>query len=374
MFGDKLSGKEKLALYALANYPLHNDRELSELVSLKMSTLTVIRNRLLDRGLINPVRIPRPDLIDSKMTFCLTLRLDPGMPEDGGEVLSRAIRELLPQAFHSVHDDDTLLALGYCDSHTELMDAVYSLKRSLTREGILDPGTMRTFPFPAASSRIHWKFSTPSFLFNNMDLRKALRGSVNTDDEGIEEILKALSPRCDFTRQEGDGAGMKSRKARKLRKKERMVLGGIVELHSLPDDKIAGRLGVSRQLVSRSRKDFEEMGLIETLRIPDLKGLGASILTTFHLGFAPDLDEDELEKRIGRLCAELGAVFLILYQDCCICAFPAGDFQSYKALKKTFLSSVADLMGTEPSEWLISLPGSRTPREFDFCHAISQDL
>ena len=58
MNNNSLTKNDKLVLYGLVLYPLLNNRELSETLGLKQSTVTVIHRKLKERGYIRTVRIP----------------------------------------------------------------------------------------------------------------------------------------------------------------------------------------------------------------------------------------------------------------------------------------------------------------------------
>ncbi len=58
MASKALSEREQAALFGLVTNPLLNDRELSEKIDFKQSTLTAIKNRLKRRGYMTPKRIP----------------------------------------------------------------------------------------------------------------------------------------------------------------------------------------------------------------------------------------------------------------------------------------------------------------------------
>ena len=54
-----LSPNEKAVFHALVKYTSLNDRELSEQVAVKLSTVTAIKNRLKSRGYFMTVRVPQ---------------------------------------------------------------------------------------------------------------------------------------------------------------------------------------------------------------------------------------------------------------------------------------------------------------------------
>ena len=58
MVNNTLTENEKQVLYGLVRYPLLNNRELSEVLGLKQSTVTVIHRKLKERGYVKTVRIP----------------------------------------------------------------------------------------------------------------------------------------------------------------------------------------------------------------------------------------------------------------------------------------------------------------------------
>ena len=69
--------------------------------------------------------------------------------------------------------------------------------------------------------------------------------------------------------------------------KEREVLKGLVRFPELSDKALSGRGKVSRQAVSKMRREFHETGLLRTVRIPNVRALGFDLLAEAWARFAP---------------------------------------------------------------------------------------
>ena len=292
MFAEELLTSEKLVLYALVRFPLHNDRELSDIIPMSMSTLTAIRNRLQRRGYINTIRFPRMDLINAGIIFAWRGELHPLLQDDIRALTMKELNDKLPGAFYSISDTDSLFTLGFAKDFTSLKEEMGELHESLSAQKILRSNS-KLLMFPSPLSTMHSHFDTSDFLFQNLDIEHLLIQFGVTDRNKVSKILADLAPtygdidgsRQDVTPPNGGNV---------LRKKEKKVLYGLVKYPGYTDERIARTFDVTRQLVSRLRKDFENKNIMYSLRIPDLKKIGAGILAVLSIRYDPGKPVKEL--------------------------------------------------------------------------------
>ena len=60
----KLSKNEKVILWGLVRYPMLNDRQLSDKIRVRMSTLNAIKNKMKRMGLIYDRIVPNVEIMD----------------------------------------------------------------------------------------------------------------------------------------------------------------------------------------------------------------------------------------------------------------------------------------------------------------------
>src|SRR5512136_700682 len=109
-----LTPNEKQVLYGLVRHPVLNDRELSELLDVKVSTVTAIRRRL-------------------RHAEYFTTRRVPMMHRLGWELL----KDRFPGLFHVVASSDHLSFLGFAHNYTAARREADDLRVSLDRAKLL---------------------------------------------------------------------------------------------------------------------------------------------------------------------------------------------------------------------------------------------
>ena len=75
-----LTEKEKLVLYGIVKYPKFTDKELSETLKLKHSTVTSIRHRLKESDYFRRLIIPRLQNMGCKMLVAIYTNFSPLIP------------------------------------------------------------------------------------------------------------------------------------------------------------------------------------------------------------------------------------------------------------------------------------------------------
>ena len=102
----ELTTKEKLMLYGLVKYPQLTDKELSEKLDLKHSTVTAIRHRLKENEYLRKLTIPKLQSMGCEMLVVIYTNFSPLIPlleriEITGETI-----EVFPEIFFSVGEQD----------------------------------------------------------------------------------------------------------------------------------------------------------------------------------------------------------------------------------------------------------------------------
>jgi DNA-binding Lrp family transcriptional regulator len=240
-------------------HPVLNDRELSESLSVKVSTVTAIRRRLRRAEYFATRRIPMMGRLGWELFIGGRARLDLGPGSQPGPRLRELLKDRLPSLFHVVATSDHLTFLAFARNYTAARRDIDELRLGLDRAHLLGNGDVRFSALPLSVS------AGPAFFDFSHTLALAF---------GIED---RVSLRVDHPKT-GDI---------NLTRKETEVLKGLVRFPELSDKALAQRVKVSRQAVSKMRHEFEAEGLLRTARIPNLRLLGFELYVSAFAQFGP---------------------------------------------------------------------------------------
>lgn len=254
-----LTGNEKQVLYGLVRHPVLNDRELSELLTVKVSTVTAIRRRLRRADYFVTRRVPMMHRLGWELLIGGSAALDLAQTGQMGPRLRELLKDRFPTLFHIVASADHLSFFGFTRNYTAARAEADELRLALDRAKLLGDGDLDFRSFPMGLSIL------PTFFDYSHSLALAF---------GIEDRM-----------------GMRMEHGKigdiELTRKETEVLKGLVRFPELSDKALAQRVKVSRQAVSKMRREFEEEGLLRTARIPNLRLLGFELYVTAFARFRP---------------------------------------------------------------------------------------
>lgn len=254
-----LTANEKQVLYGLVRHPVLNDRELSELLGVKVSTVTAIRRRLRRAEYFVTRRIPMMNRLGWELLIGGHARLELTQGSQALPHLREALKDRFRGLFHVVASTDHLSFLGFAADYTAARTEVGELRQALDRAKLLADGDLRFFALPMSLSVV------PAFF----DYSHTLALAFDMDDR--------IAARMEHAKV-GDIS---------LSRKETEVLKGLVRFPELSDKALAGRVRVSRQAVSKMRRQFEADGLLRTARLPNLRLLGFDLYVNAFARFAP---------------------------------------------------------------------------------------
>ena len=108
----ELTEKEKLMLYGLVKYPTMTDKQLSEKLKLKQSTVTSIRNRLKEKEYFKKLIIPRLENMGCQMLVTIYTSFSPLIPLEERIVITGEAIEVFEEIFYSVGEQDKGFSLS----------------------------------------------------------------------------------------------------------------------------------------------------------------------------------------------------------------------------------------------------------------------
>ncbi len=278
-----LTSNEKRVLYGLVRHATLNDRELSEVMGVKVSTVTAIRRRLRRADYFVTRRIPMLHRLGWELLIAGHTRLD---LTQGGQALTR-LRELLKDRvaglFHVAASSDHLSVLGFARDYTGARMDIDDLRLSLDHAKLLGDGDVTFSAFPMALS------TAPAFF----DYSHSLALLFDIEDRYAVRVDRAKTGDVDLTRKEAE------------------VLKGLVRFPEMSDKGLAARVKVSRQAVSKMRREFEAEGLVRTTRIPNLRLLGFDLYVCAFARFVPSSTMKGRADAVERLLRTAPVSFLV---------------------------------------------------------------
>ena len=116
----ELTKKEKLMLYGVAKYPQMTDKELSEKLNLKHSTITSIRHRLKENEYIRKLIIPKLQSLGCEMLVVIYTHFSPLIPLPERIGITGKTIEVFDEIFFSVGEQDKGFSLSLSKDYTTI--------------------------------------------------------------------------------------------------------------------------------------------------------------------------------------------------------------------------------------------------------------
>jgi len=267
MPAEYLTENEKLVLYHLVAYPLGSDKEISTRVSLGVSTVTKIRNKLIQEGYIRAVNIPSAQMIGAEIISLGYGEFDPDIPLDHKLEVGQKFLDRSSGTFFTMGDGNQAIGMGFHRRYTDAMNTHLLTSKVLSREASLTTGQI----VPVISSLEIARF----FRFFNYAPLLAKEFGIEDKDYSEPDRYFSPSPEVKFT------------------KKERTVLYGLVKYPSFTDKKLSSCLGISRQTISTIKKRFFQEDIITRRIIPDITKLGFEVVVFAHVRLKGNREIDE---------------------------------------------------------------------------------
>ena len=260
-----LSANETRTLLGLVKYPTLNDRQLSERIGIKMSTVTAIKNRLKDLGYFITVRVPNLQNLGAEIMSITYAHTDPAIPEETQVDVGRMLFEDFDELFYIGAGPRYRFSLSMHRNYSSacrVIDGVFDL---YSRNGFLIPGEHHVVHFPFDQTKIYNFFDYSSLLERALGIQLPAREADHQIHDGEFGIVRSA----------------------KVSRIERKVLRGLVQNPDLLDSNISKRIDVTRQSVTKMRKRFEDLDLFHALRIPNLTMLDFEVLALVHTRYRP---------------------------------------------------------------------------------------
>jgi DNA-binding MarR family transcriptional regulator len=353
MIHGRLNKNEKLVLYGLIKNPLFNDRELSEKIKLKMTTVTAIKNRLKKNQYYYTVRIPVLQNLGCELLMTSFIKYNPLKSEkDLIKAYKDSIEKDCPEVVYSSMEANAGFYLGIGKNYTELHSTIENIERIYRENDFIEDSGPSYFFFPFEYSRIQNFFDFAPLIKHTFGV--TLKGE---DDDAIPAEI----PKTDIS---------------KLSNVEKRVLYGLIKHPDIPDSKIAENIAVTRQVVSKLKKSFEVDALLKTLRIPNLKKLGFEIMAISHFKHNPKTPLDKRGKGIKQVLSEFPQVLLIAGNRESMIINICRDFTEFQDLKSKTLAHYKkqEFLLEDPEVIMFSIPNLTMIAEHNYAPIVHKVL
>ncbi len=336
MIRGTLNHNERLVLYGMIRYPLLNDRELASKIKLKMTTVTAIKNRLKKSKYYTTIRVPVLQYMGTELFCLMHSKFNPVIPENEIIEKIKMISQIAPEFFYGVYDSGEGFGLAFARSYTDMLESIEKIIIGGRSENFIEPSDvpLENFMFFPLRKSIIYNF----FDFGPI-LSREFKIKFGDEPDGLEPTFSKP-------------------KEMSLTNIEKRVLYGLVNYPNLPDSQISEKISVTRQVISKLKKSFEEDGLIKTIKVPNLKKLGYEILMLSYQHFNPLTPLEKRQKGIQMVMNEFPVILNISGNLESVVIGVSKDFRELQELKNkaiSFYKKEQFLLG-EPKIEVFSIP------------------
>lgn len=355
--GRGLLRSEKLVLYGLVHHPLLNDRELAEELDMKMSTLTAIKNRLKENDMFYTVRVPDFSLLGNELMIISANKVNPLVnPKQKEKVLRSFIVDNPGVVFH-IMGSEYDLSINIARNYTAARRYFDELEMLMSKHDIIEQeGSHRIiFSFEMSSVPNYFDFSNTLGLLFDIEPPHGGEGGARGSA--------------------GVGGASRPVDMEKLTAKERNVLYGLVKYPDLPDKAVAQKMEVTRQTVNRLKKEFEESGLLRTMRIPNINRIGEEIIAFSISRFNPLMTLDKRKKGIS-MVRSLPQMLQVSSNTEAVNLFLLPNFKTYQELKDKVVSFYKkhEYFADEPRIILFSIENMQLTKNHIYADLLAKSL
>ncbi|MBU4143987.1 MAG: hypothetical protein KKH79_03470 [Candidatus Thermoplasmatota archaeon] len=339
--GRKLTDKENMVFCSLIKYPTKNDRELSEITGINLSTVTAIRRRLEAHNYYNKIRIPMVQHIGAELLTISYGEIDNTLDREKRDELCNQYAKIHDNVFLFLSSDDFAIHFSISKNYTEVKRDVDDLQHFLSKNKILTPRVWHyvMFPFEVSS------------LINFFDFSYSMSHLVSNTSYKV--------PRIDLKYKKYDKFN--------LTNKEKLALAGLVNNPAMADNAIAKDVGLSRQTLSNMRQKFNDIGLVNEINIPNLN-IMKGIFVFSHMLFNPDCMLEDRKNGVRYVLESSPTVFLVSGSFESTLIHLVSDYEEYSALKNRLISfyTSKNFLRGEGNIHLMPSKSLKIHKEFDF--------
>jgi DNA-binding MarR family transcriptional regulator len=257
-----LTKREEKVLYGLVKYPEINDSTLSNVLDIKLSTLTSIKRRLSANKFYNTLNVPMLNCLGCELLAIIYMHFNPVIPLETRIQTTKRTIEVFDEIFFSVGEQEKGFSISLSQNYTNIGRINEIRTETFGKLGLLEKEYPQEVVFTFETSHISRFFDYSRLLKKMFSLNE---NDLETNNGWFDSIKKA-----------------------EISLKEKKVYTALVEYPNATTQKIGDKVGLSRHTVARMRNSFFKQGLLKQIAIPNLKKLGVEILTFYHIRFNPN--------------------------------------------------------------------------------------
>ncbi len=260
---DILTKKEQKVLYGITKYPNINDSELSDIINIKLSTLTSIKKRLYAQGYYRTLDVPLLNRLGAELLAVIYTTFNPVIPLDERVKTTKATIEVFEEIFFSVGEQEKGFSISLSKNYTNIGRINEIRTETFGKVGLLENEYPNESIFPFEISHINRFFDFARVLKNLFNIEDD--DSKNNTDTWFKDINKNY-----------------------LSEKEKKVYVELIKNPDATTQQIGKNIGLSRHTVSRMKKNFYDENLLKKITLPSLNHLGFEILAFYPIKFNPN--------------------------------------------------------------------------------------
>ena len=186
----ELTEKEKLMLYGLTRYPTLTDKQLSEKLNLKHSTVTSIRHRLRGNGFYRELIIPRLQNMGCKILAVIYTNFSPLIPLEKRVKITGRTVEVFDEIFFSVGVQDKGFSMSLAQDYATIGKINDIRTQTFGGCGLLEDKYPNMVVFPFEISKIYRFFDFAPLLKKSFQLEQISDEPVqNIDFADTKEVM-----------------------------------------------------------------------------------------------------------------------------------------------------------------------------------------
>jgi DNA-binding Lrp family transcriptional regulator len=259
-FDVPVGSNERKVLYGVCAFPEYNNRQLSEITGVKVSTVNSILNKMRKNSIYRPEYVLDPRALGYNIISLINYRVQ----SNRGVKLHPNLRELIPQVIYHVATKDAGHLLLLSKDIGEL---------EVNKQRLSDVCKYQNF---------------------NIDL-ESFNFSLN-----VTEIVRFFNYSNMLRHYFSMGATAEAPKTKSggipvnLSRTDKAIIKGLVEHPDLNIIRLSKKIGVSRPTLSKKKEWLRKIGIIKMVNIPSVSQLGQQFLTVYVM----DLLDRSREKNV----------------------------------------------------------------------------
>jgi len=296
----KLNQNERTVLYGLVRYPGASDLELSELIDVKRPTITKIRNKLFDTGMVQTHYVPNFQTLGMEMMVFWWSRFNASLNPvtEGSEATLYPYNVLMVRT--------RLEGMGVAAFHDFTSYRLHTVEKVV---GLIRSGTLKRID--------DIKVSFHPFDTNHIDSYFDYAPTVDLLlDLGRDDCREAV----EYPKRSCPG----------LSEKEKAILATMVANPQLSDSKLSALMGISRPTISEKRNTFIQRRLITRRNISRVRPLGAEMVGLYTFTMEPRGSDAQVHKAAAEIASFFRPFIQMHGRLECTGMFIARSFEEYR--------------------------------------------